>query len=156
MALDRATYRYGVGEFFGKKDRGRYWQDCTPEEVALLKAELEEGIAPEEMWMITTLQGVPGYTINKMLGVVAVLAAASGFTAEMKGNDALVKVRAQLMDQARTRGGNAVVGLTGSPFGARGGVTSAFGGDAVGIMLLGTSVIVSPDDVRTDSSEEGA
>lgn len=153
MTLDRATYRYGTGEFFGKKDRGKGWQDCTPEEIALLKSELEEGTAPEDMWMITTLQSVPGYTINRMLGVVTVLAAASGFTAEMKGNDALVKARAQLMGQARDRGGNAVVGLTGSTFAARGGVTSAFGGDAVGIMLMGTAVIVSPDTPSEDFSD---
>ena len=46
----------------------------------------------------------------------------------------------RLGESADAMGANAIVGLSGSPFGAGGGITSAFGGDAVGILLLGTAV----------------
>ena len=54
------------------------------------------------------------------------------------------------------RGANAVVGLTGNTFGAGGGITSAIGGDAVGVLLMGTAVqieekqpTISPDATST-------
>ena len=43
---------------------------------------------------------------------------------------------------AAAAGGNAIVGLRHSTFGAGGGITNALGGDAVGVMLIGTAVTV--------------
>jgi hypothetical protein len=39
---------------------------------------------------------------------------------------------------------NAIVGLHASTFGAHGGITNVLGGDAVGVLLMGTAVIVEP------------
>jgi uncharacterized protein YbjQ (UPF0145 family) len=39
---------------------------------------------------------------------------------------------------------NAIVGLVSSSFAAAGGVTGIFGGDAVGVLLIGTAVVVTP------------
>lgn len=49
---------------------------------------------------------------------------------------------------------DAVVGLTSSAFGAAGGITSGFGGDAVGVLLIGTAVLVEPLS-EVDSSPAG-
>jgi uncharacterized protein YbjQ (UPF0145 family) len=91
---------------------------------------------------VTTLQALPGHRTTRVLGVVTALAAASGTTAGAKGNDALNKGIGELLTQAQARGANAVLGLTSSTFGAGGGITSAFGGDAVGVLLLGTAAVV--------------
>jgi uncharacterized protein YbjQ (UPF0145 family) len=94
---------------------------------------------------VTTLQALPGHRINAVHGVVSMLSGSSGFTATAKGNEALSGALKGLMASAVAMGGNAIVGLSGSTFGAGGGITSAFGGDAVGVMLLGTAVTVEPD-----------
>lgn len=91
---------------------------------------------------VTTLQGIPGFRITRVLGVVTELAATSGFTANAKGNSALDSGMTALRHNAKTMGANSIVGLTSSTFSAGGGITSAFGGDAVGVLLMGTAVIV--------------
>jgi uncharacterized protein YbjQ (UPF0145 family) len=73
---------------------------------------------------------------------VSVLSGSSGFTATSKGNTALSDAMRTLSYEAARMGANAIVGLTGSAFGAGGGITSAFGGDAVGVLLLGTAVTI--------------
>ncbi len=94
---------------------------------------------------ITTLHALPGHRITAVHGVVSMLSGSSGFTATAKGNDALSGALSGLMARAAGMGGNAVVGLSGSTFGAGGGITSAFGGDAIGVLLLGTAVTVESD-----------
>ena len=60
-----------------------------------------------------------------------------------KGNWALDKAIQGLCVEAASRGANAIVGLSATTFGAHGGgITSGFGGDAVGVLLLGTAVVV--------------
>ena len=78
------------------------------------------------------------------LGVANALDSASGFTAGSKGNTALSGALAMLYERAAELGGNAVLGLVTSTFGADGGITNALGGDAVRVLLLGTAVVVEP------------
>jgi uncharacterized protein YbjQ (UPF0145 family) len=102
---------------------------------------------------VTTLQELPGYRVTRVLGVVTDLSAASGFTASMKGQSALTDSMRRLRSNAAAMGANAVLALTSSAFGAAGGITSAFGGDAVGILLVGTAVVVEPSADRTVQAE---
>ena len=48
----------------------------------------------------------------------------------------------QLRQTAGALGANAIVGLSGSTFAAGGGITNMLGGDAVGVLLIGTAVLV--------------
>lgn len=102
-------------------------------------AELLGPIAPAR---ITTLQSLPGFRVVDVLGVVSELTSASGWTAESKGNSALNAAMSGLSRTATTMGANAVIGLFATTFGAHGGITSGFGGDAVGVLLMGTAVVV--------------
>jgi uncharacterized protein YbjQ (UPF0145 family) len=95
--------------------------------------------------MVTTLPHLPGYSIVRALGPVSVLSGSSGFTATSKGNTALNAAMKSLRDAAGGMRANAIVGLNASAFGAAGGITSAFGGDAVGVLLVGTAVLVEPE-----------
>lgn len=101
--------------------------------------------------MVTTAE-LPGFRITQVVGAVSELSATSGLTATMKGNDALDDAMTKLRRTAFEAGANAVVGLTASVFGAKGGVTSAFGGDAVGVLLMGTAVVVEASDPALNSS----
>lgn len=103
------------------------------------RVELARGVPQAR---VTTLPTLPGYEITELLGVVTNLSANSGWTAKSKGNNALDQALSGLRSSAAAMGATAIVGLTGGPFGAHGGVTSGFGGDAVGILLMGTAVRV--------------
>lgn len=92
--------------------------------------------------MMTTLSAVPGHHVVRSHGVVTELAATAGFTATSKGNLALDTAMENLGRSAARLKANAIVGLQSSVFGAAGGITSAFGGDAVGVLLTGTAVTV--------------
>lgn len=85
---------------------------------------------------MTTLAELPGVRIVDSFGVVSVLTGTSGFSATDLVWGELARVA------ANRRGANAVVGITASPFGANGGITSEFGEDAVGILAVGTAVRV--------------
>lgn len=74
--------------------------------------------------------------------MVAELSSASGWTAKVKGNSALQKAMDGFIESAIEMGANGVVGVTVSTFGAGGGITSIVGGDAVGVLITGTAVIV--------------
>jgi uncharacterized protein YbjQ (UPF0145 family) len=95
--------------------------------------------------MMTTLAVVPGHRVTRSHGVVTELAATSGFTATAKGNVALDTAMENLRRSAARLNANAIVGLHSSAFGAAGGITSAFGGDAVGVLLMGTAVTVEAE-----------
>lgn len=101
---------------------------------------------------VTTLPTLPGYLITKGLGVVTELSATSGLTATMKGTAALDAAMEALCRTAGAMHANAIVGLTSSVFGAGGGITSAFGGDAVGVLLVGTAVVVEPLNPAPDET----
>ena len=68
----------------------------------------------------------------------------SGWTASTKGRGALERAFPDLVTAAERLGANAVIGVQASTFGAAGGITSAFGGDAVGVLVLGTAVTIEP------------
>ncbi len=95
--------------------------------------------------MVTTLAEIPGHRIVQSHGVVTELAATSGFTATSKGTIAMDIAMENLRRSAARSAANAIVGLHSSAFGAAGGITSAFGGDAVGVLLVGTAVTVEAD-----------
>jgi uncharacterized protein YbjQ (UPF0145 family) len=73
------------------------------------------------------------------------LSGSSGFTATMKGDEALAVAMTGLGQAAADMGGNAILELIGSTFGAGGGIASAFGRNAVGVLLMGTAVTVEPN-----------
>jgi uncharacterized protein YbjQ (UPF0145 family) len=108
----------------------------TPTAIAAAAAPV---VRPE---FVTTLPTLPGYRIVRVVGVVTELAATSGLTAAAKGTSALERGMAALRSSAAAMHANAIIGLTGSSFGAAGGITSAFGGDAVGVLLIGTAAVV--------------
>jgi uncharacterized protein YbjQ (UPF0145 family) len=133
---------WGTGQYAGKKWDGKSWVQATPEE----RATHAESVSAHGVVRITTLPTLPGFRITESVGIVSVIRAASGWTAGTKGNDALTKAHRELMEQATALGANAVVGVSGSAFGAAGGITNVLGGDAVGILLMGTAVRAVPDD----------
>jgi uncharacterized protein YbjQ (UPF0145 family) len=96
-------------------------------------------IAPS---MVTTLDNIPGHRIVAMHGLVSAIASDASFTAATKGRNALGMALPALLAEASRVGGNALVGVQASPFGARGGITGGLGGDAVGVLLIGTAVTV--------------
>jgi hypothetical protein len=98
------------------------------------------------MEQVTTLQSLPGYRTVRSVGVVAEVSATSGLTATAKGTSALGNGLVRLREAAGIMGANAILGLVSSAFGAAGGITSAFGGDAVGVLLIGTAAVVELDE----------
>lgn len=125
----------------------RICNNCgRPADVAdLMDAEVLAGILPIPASRITTLHELPGCRVTAVLGVVSELTSASGWTAASKGNSALSSAMQGLNRTAKAMGANAVVGLSATTFGAHGGITAGFGGDAVGVLLLGTAVVVEAD-----------
>ena len=109
-------------------------------------------LMPVKSSRVTTLHELPGHRITEVQGVVSMLGSASGWTASSKGNNALNEALIGLRQAAAQLGGNAIVGLTSSTFGARGGVTSVVGGDAVGVLLVGTAVTVEVQNVTITRS----
>jgi uncharacterized protein YbjQ (UPF0145 family) len=96
-------------------------------------------------YRVTTTEQLPGHQITQVIGVVTQLESASGWTAASKGNSALDRAMSGLSETAASMGANAIVGLHASTFGAHGGITSGLGGDAVGVLLVGTAVVVMKD-----------
>lgn len=152
--------------FYTREDREAFLA-CVPEELTQEEALIRVGLAtrPEPKQpaapgggtptrsahrnavsgsRVTTLAEIPGHRAVRVLGIISNLSASSGFTATTKGNTALGDALVRLREDAARMGANAIVGLSGGPFGAAGGITSAFGGDAVGILLMGTAVVVEP------------
>ena len=120
----------------------RYWHgEHWTEQVVLSGPAARSGLSV----VVTTLDYIPGARIVRIAGMVATLGASSGFTATAKGNVALDATFNRLREQAAELYANAVLGVTGGPFGAGGGITSFFGGDAVGVLLLGTAVVIEWD-----------
>ena len=95
--------------------------------------------------LVTTLDWIPGYRVVRTLGIVSAIGANSGFTAKDKGDIADDRAQGNLRRAAAAVGANAVLRVIPSAFGAAGGITSAFGGDAVGVLYVGTAAVVEPD-----------
>lgn len=103
---------------------------------------------------MTTLPDFPGYVITKVHGVVTELSSNSGWTAATKGNNALDDAMFSLRNSAEQMSANAVVGLSATTFAANGGITNIVGGDAVGVLLLGTAVTIAlADQVQSTSTD---
>lgn len=132
---NRHRVRYWDGEAWTDRFRLYEWSESSTQPQALVSGS-----------MVCTTPDLPGYRIVAVVGIVTELSANSGWTATSKGNIALFDALTRLRGVASSMGANAIVGLTGGPFGARGGVTSVAGGDAVGILLMGTAVRVEPVD----------
>lgn len=94
--------------------------------------------------MVSSLPDIPGYRIVSNLGLVSALSSNSGWTARTKGNIALGSAYDELRANGAILGANAIVGVTASTFGAGGGITNVVGGDAVGVLLIGTAVVIEP------------
>jgi uncharacterized protein YbjQ (UPF0145 family) len=90
--------------------------------------------------MMTTLPGLPGYEIVAVHGIVSELTSSAGWTASSKGNFALAEALGRIRVSAVLVGANAIVGMSATTFGAHGGITNMVGGDAVGVLLMGTAV----------------
>lgn len=94
---------------------------------------------------VTTLPELPGYVTTQAHGIVADVGSGAGKTARAKGVSAFRDALEGVRRSARSKGGNAIVGLQITGFG-----TSLGGmlGDAVGTTLLGTAVTVVADAER--------
>lgn len=90
--------------------------------------------------LLTTIDHVPGYRITEVLGLVSQLVGSSGLTAGVKGREAKSGALNALSKSANKLDANAVIGIQFSAFGAGGGLTNVFGGDAVGVLVSGTAV----------------
>ncbi len=112
----------------------------TPAERAPTVVRVPDAVPLER---ITSLDAVPGRTVDRSLGAVTVIAAGGGWTAEHRGREALERAMSEIGAAAGRRGADAVVGLSVSAFGARSSV-AALNGDAIGIVLLGTAVVLEP------------
>lgn len=108
------------------------------------KDDPQKGLLPPEC--ITTTNDLPGHRITRVHGVVSDVSSSSVWTASAKGATALDAATAGLRHQAEVLGANAIVGLTASAFGAGGAITNMIGGDAVGVLLMGTAVTVEPSE----------
>lgn len=131
--------------------RGVRFAADRPESLREIQA-VVTGIAVEEVGSeldlsrsrVVTLSELPGHRITKVHGVVSGVGALSGWTAAEKGRGAVDRAFPDLLASAQQLGANAVIGLQGSPFGAGGGITNMLGGDAVGVLLIGTAVTAIP------------
>jgi len=121
---------------------GREWRPPTAEELES-RASAPEMIRADRM---TTLDNLPGYRIVQVLGVVSGVGSKSGWTASSKGSDAQDRSYEAILEAAFELEANAIVGVSASAFGAGGGITSVLGGDAVGVLYVGTAVVVEAID----------
>ena len=101
-----------------------------------------EPIASRAGLRMSTTSEIPGSKVVKHLGLVSELSSASGWSAASKGNSALERAVAGFSISAAKLGANAIIGVQTSTFGAGGGITNMLGGDAVGILIVGTAVVV--------------
>ncbi len=136
----RPQLEWGTGEWEGLvSEDGKPWRQPTEDEIATRSQAVESH-------RVTTLDTLPGHRIVDSLGLVSTIGAMSGWTAKAKGDLAARRSYGELMWQAMALGANAVVGVSASAFGAGGGITSVLGGDAVGVLYVGTAVIVEADN----------
>lgn len=98
---------------------------------------------PVPRLLMVSTDSLPGYTITKVLGLVSSVDSDAVWTASSKGQNALDASLAALVVQARSLNADAIIGLHMAAYGARGGVTSMVGGDAVGVIVWGTAVQAS-------------
>jgi uncharacterized protein YbjQ (UPF0145 family) len=126
-------------------DGARFCGKCTKQLAWLPKTHVEP--ENETELVLTTIDSVPGYRITEVIGLVTQLAGSSGLTAGVKGRDAKSGALRALNKSALSMGANAVVGIQFSAFGAGGGLTNVFGGDAVGVLVSGTAVTIEKIEV---------
>jgi uncharacterized protein YbjQ (UPF0145 family) len=98
------------------------------------------------------MDSIPGYRIVRTLGIVSAIGSNSGLTAKEKGDIADDRAQDILLKAAAAVGANAVLRVIPSAFGAAGGITSAFGGDAVGILYVGTAAVIEQEEPADQSS----
>ena len=101
--------------------------------------------------ILVTIDYVPGHRIVEVLGLVTQLVGSSGLTAGVKGREAKSGALRALSKSAKQMDADAVIGIQFSAFGAGGGLTNVFGGDAVGVLVSGTAVRIE----QISNSENG-
>ncbi|MFN8173308.1 MAG: hypothetical protein U0R65_15785 [Candidatus Nanopelagicales bacterium] len=141
----------GFGSVDGERIRRRHPVDNPPfvpgtnADAAAWVRENGVDSVQVDLRRVVTTDTLPGHRIVEVMGVVSELTSASGWTASTKGNIALTSALSGLLEAAMDMGANAIVGLHVATFGAHGGITSGFGGDAVGVLLMGTAVRAAPE-----------
>ena len=139
--MSQREIHWGTGDYEGLVWDGRSWRRPTPEEFEN-RPEQRDPIQAERM---TTLDHLPGHRVTRVLGVVSGVGSMSGWTATSKGTTARERSFGSLSQAAFELDANAIIGISASVFGAGGGITSIVGGDAVGVLYIGTAVVVEPD-----------
>ena len=120
-------------------------KECgKPIKVSSKKSAFAEETHKLDQITVVSTPDIPGHRVTAVLGLVTDLTGASGLTAGIKGREALTGALRGLRSAAHKKGANAIIGMNASVFGAGGGLTNVFGGDAVGVMLIGTAVIIEP------------
>ena len=129
-------------------DNTKVWEledyDLSQTQIPIGSEQYEKPSTLIDLKMISGRSEIAGYTIKENLGIATELTSASGWTAASKGNSALHRAFYGFIRNASKMGGNAIVSVSISTFGAGGGITSVVGGDAVGVLITGTVVKVEP------------
>lgn len=151
MALD-PSFRYGAGEFFGKKwriDGGKGWESCSPDEIA----ELEHVQTSSTELLQSTTDWMPGHEVLEHRGLVIAAVSTMLFGKLInKQEDRLAhaadKALEELSKKALALGANAVIGIRLTANNAEGG---ALASNSTGVLASGTAV-----RVKVKSEESGA
>jgi uncharacterized protein YbjQ (UPF0145 family) len=129
--------RIGKGEFF--QDGVKHCGKCKQKIAWKSKVDIQAEEDNDDLILVTVDQ-IPGYEITEIVGLVSQLVGSSGLTAGVKGREAKSGALRALRESARKMDADAVIGINFSAFGAAGGLTNMFGGDAVGVLVSGTAV----------------
>lgn len=105
--------------------------------------------------ILVTIEQIPGYEITEIVGLVSQLVGSSGLTAGVKGREAKSGALRALRESARKMDADAVIGINFSAFGAAGGLTNMFGGDAVGVLVSGTAVKINKININKKGENNG-
>lgn len=135
----RCDPMYRLGSKDSILNGARFCGKCNLK-LAWLPKQVEPEPEDDPDLVLTTIDYVPGYRITAVLGLVSQLAGSSGLTAGVKGREAKSGALRALSQSANNLNANAVIGISFSAFGAGGGLTNVFGGDAVGVLVSGTAV----------------
>lgn len=87
-----------------------------------------------------TTESIPGFTVVRTIGLVMGYGVGFGGFAAERGQTALERAHALLVEQAEALGANAVVGVSLAPFSADDGEVM---GGTVGMVMLGTAVVAT-------------
>ena len=130
----------GKGEYI--EEGKRYCGKCKKKLAWRSKLDMQADEEDDDL-ILVTIEQIPGYEITEIVGLVSQLVGSSGLTAGVKGREAKSGALRALRESARKMDADAVIGINFSAFGAAGGLTNMFGGDAVGVLVSGTAVKIT-------------